>query len=107
MLYGFLLVISHHRAITAARPEGDIVDTQALALVGAFVRYDGEGWTDGPFVETKDLIAGWYIIDVESWDRAIQLYLSPESVAICPGRVSRIWHHASRHAERQRCAPDH
>ena len=29
--------------------------------------------TDGPFVETKDLIAGWYIIDVESWDRAVQL----------------------------------
>ena len=28
--------------------------------------------TDGPFVETKDLIAGWYIIDVESWDRAVQ-----------------------------------
>jgi hypothetical protein len=40
------------------------------------VRYDGEGRppvTDGPFVETKDLIAGWYIIDVESWDRAVQL----------------------------------
>ena len=30
-------------------------------------------FTDGPFVETKDLIAGWYIIDVESWDRAVQL----------------------------------
>ena len=29
--------------------------------------------TDGPFVETKDLIAGWYVIDVESWDRAVQL----------------------------------
>jgi hypothetical protein len=29
--------------------------------------------TDGPFIETKDLIAGWYIIDVESWDRAVQL----------------------------------
>jgi hypothetical protein len=29
--------------------------------------------TDGPFAETKDLIAGWYIIDVESWDRAVQL----------------------------------
>ena len=50
--------------------------TQALAPDGAFVRYDGEGRppvTDGPFVETKDLIAGWYIIDVESWDRAVQL----------------------------------
>src|ERR687897_533658 len=54
----------------------EFVDTQALAPPGAFVRYDGEGRppvTDGPFVETKDLIAGWYIVDVESWDRAVQL----------------------------------
>jgi hypothetical protein len=29
--------------------------------------------TDGPFAETKDLIAGWMIIDVESWDRALEL----------------------------------
>ena len=46
---------------------GEFVDTQALAAEGAFVRYDGEGRppvTDGPFAETKDLIAGWYIIDV-------------------------------------------
>ncbi len=55
---------------------GEFVDTQALAPDGAFVRYDGDGRppvTDGPFVETKDLIAGWYIIDVESWDRAVKL----------------------------------
>jgi hypothetical protein len=55
---------------------GEFVDTQALAPDGAFVRHDGEGQppvTDGPFAETKDLIAGWYIIDVESWDRAVQL----------------------------------
>ncbi|HWM75793.1 MAG TPA: YciI family protein [Nocardioides sp.] len=55
---------------------GEFVDTQALAPEGAFVRYDGEGRqpvTDGPFVETKDLIAGWYILDVESWDRAVEL----------------------------------
>jgi hypothetical protein len=62
----------------AARLEetGEFVDTQALAPDGAFVRYDGAARppvTDGPFVETKDLIAGWYIIDVESWDRAVQL----------------------------------
>ena len=62
----------------AARLEetGEFVDTQALAPDGAFVRYDGEGRppvTDEPFVETKDLIAGWYIIDVGSWDRAVQL----------------------------------
>jgi hypothetical protein len=29
--------------------------------------------TDGPFAETKDLIAGWVIIDVDSEQRAIEL----------------------------------
>jgi hypothetical protein len=62
----------------AARLEqtGEYVDGQALAPEGAFVRYDGEGRppvTDGPFAETKDLIAGWMVIDVESWDRAVEL----------------------------------
>ena len=55
---------------------GEFVDAQALSPDGAFVRYDGEGRppvTDGPFAETKDLIAGWYIIDVESWDRAVEV----------------------------------
>jgi len=55
---------------------GEFVDAQALAPEGAWVRYDGEGRppvTDGPFAETKDLIAGWMVIDVESWDRAVQL----------------------------------
>ena len=62
----------------AARLEqsGEFVDAQALAPGGAYVRYDGEGRapvTDGPFAETKDLIAGWMVIDVESWDRAVEL----------------------------------
>ena len=55
---------------------GEFVDGQALAPEGAWVRYDGEGRppvTDGPFPETKDLIAGWYVIDVDSWDRAVEL----------------------------------
>ena len=62
----------------AARLEesGEFVDGQALAPEGAWVRSDGEGRppvTDGPFPETKDLIAGWYVIDVDSWDRAVEL----------------------------------
>jgi hypothetical protein len=62
----------------AARLEetGEFVDGQALAQEGAFVRYDGPGRppvTDGPFAETKDLIAGWFVIDVASWDRAVEL----------------------------------
>lgn len=55
---------------------GEFVSGDALAPNGMWVRYDGEGRppvTDGPFAETKDLIAGWMIIDVESEERAIEL----------------------------------
>lgn len=55
---------------------GEFVDAQALSSEGTFVRFDGEGKppvTDGPFPETKDLIAGWMAIDVESYDRALEL----------------------------------
>ncbi len=61
---------------TRLEESGEFVDGQALAPEGAWVRYDGEGRppvTDGPFPETKDLIAGWYVIDVDSWDRAVEL----------------------------------
>jgi hypothetical protein len=62
----------------AARLEetGEFVDGQALAPDGMWVRYDGEGRppvVDGPFAETKDLIAGWMVIDVETRERAIEL----------------------------------
>ncbi|MCF3961854.1 YciI family protein [Streptomyces fuscigenes] len=55
---------------------GEYVDGQALAPEGTWVRYGGEGRppvTDGPFAETKDLIAGWMVIDVDSHDRAVEL----------------------------------
>jgi hypothetical protein len=55
---------------------GEFIDGQALSPDGMWVRYDGEGRppvTDGPFAETKDLIAGWMVIDVDSYERAIAL----------------------------------
>jgi len=55
---------------------GEFVDAQALAPEGLWVQYDGEGRppvTDGPFAETKDLIAGWMVIDVDSEQRALEL----------------------------------
>ncbi|MGB3329492.1 MAG: YciI family protein [Thermomicrobiales bacterium] len=61
---------------TRLQERGEFVDTQALSPAGTFVRFDGEGRppvTDGPFAETKDLIAGWYIIDVDSWERAVEV----------------------------------
>jgi hypothetical protein len=58
------------------RATGEFADEQALSDQGMWVRYDGEGRspvTDGPFAETKDLIAGWMVIDVDSQERAIEL----------------------------------
>ena len=55
---------------------GEFVDGQALSPEGTLVRYDGDGRppvTDGPFAETKDLIAGWMVIDVDTYERAIEL----------------------------------
>ena len=61
---------------TRLKETGEFVDAQALSPDGTFVRYDGEGRppvTDGPFAETKDLIAGWMVVDVDSKDRAVEL----------------------------------
>jgi hypothetical protein len=73
---------------------GEFVDELALSPEGAFVRSDGEGRppvTDGPFAETKDLIAGWMIIDVESWDRAVELAGELSAAPGLGGRPIHEW----------------
>ncbi|WES63120.1 YciI family protein [Microbacter sp. GSS18] len=55
---------------------GELVSSEGLSMGGAWVRFDGEGRppvVDGPFAETKDLIAGWMMIDVDSYERALEL----------------------------------
>ena len=74
------------------RERGEFVDAQAVAPEGTFVRYDGEGRapvTDGPFPETKELIAGWMIIDVDSEERAHE---AAASLSAAPGRGGRPIH---------------
>jgi len=71
---------------------GEFVDGQALSPEGAFVRYDGEGRppvTDGPFAETKDLIAGWMVVDVDTVDRAHSL---AGELSAAPGAGGRPLH---------------
>ncbi|MEU3464016.1 YciI family protein [Streptomyces sp. NPDC006733] len=73
---------------------GELVDERALAPEGTFVRYDGEGRppvTDGPFAETKDLIAGWMIIDVDSHQRALELAAELSAAPGAGGRPIQEW----------------
>lgn len=73
---------------------GEYIDGQAVAPEGTFVRYDGEGWppvTDGPFAETKDLIAGWMVIDVDDYDRAVELAAELSAAPAAGGKPLQEW----------------
>ena len=63
-----------HEVGRMLRERGEFVDAQGLSPEGCYVRYGGPDaapvTTDGPFPETKELIAGWYLIDVDSETRA-------------------------------------
>ena len=57
---------------------GELVDAQGLAgpEVAKFVVSDGVGApviTDGPYPESKELLAGYRMIDVETPERAIEI----------------------------------
>jgi hypothetical protein len=77
------MAFQHHvRALLLER--GEFVDAQALTPSRTWVRYGGPDagpvTTDGPHPETSELIAGWYMIDVESRERALEVaaYISSE-----------------------------
>ncbi len=73
---------------------GEFVASHALAEDGVWVRFDGEGRppvTDGPFAETKDLIAGFMMIDVDSYDRALELAAELSAAPGAGGRPLGEW----------------
>ena len=66
---------------------GELVDAQGLAgpeeakLVRA--RNDGTPDTDGPFAEAKEFLAGFWIVDVDSTERA---YAIAAQASAAPGK---------------------
>ena len=68
---------------------GELVDAQGLAApeLAKFVVSDGATApvvTDGPFPETKELLAGFRILDVDAIDRAVEV-AAQASAAPGPG----------------------
>jgi hypothetical protein len=72
-----------NRGLTAA---GELVDAQGLAQPAAarLVRAgaNGEPVTDGPFAETKEFLVGFWIIDVDSEQRAFEV---AAGASVAPG----------------------
>jgi hypothetical protein len=86
-------VKAHGDAMGAIHAElterGELVGAEGLAGPGAakIVTDDGVGApvvTDGPFPESKEFLAGYWLIDVESEDRAIEI-AAKTSAAPGPG----------------------
>jgi hypothetical protein len=73
------------------RERGELVDARGLATpeLAKFVVSDGTAApvvTDGPFPESKELLAGYRLIDVESVERAVEI-AAEGSAAPGPGGV--------------------
>ena len=63
---------------TGLRESGHLVSTQGLAMPseGKVVRSTDDGEpsvTDGPFPESKEFLAGYWIVDVESPEQAYEI----------------------------------
>ncbi len=82
-----------HEVTRILRQNGEYVDAQALSPDGAWVQYGGPDAapvvTDGPFPETKELIAGWFMIDVDSEARAHEV---AAFVSSAPGKDGQPIH---------------
>jgi hypothetical protein len=59
------------------RATGEMVGTNALAPPGSSVVVQARGGepvvTDGPYIESKEFLAGFYLIDCENRERAVQI----------------------------------
>lgn len=70
------LMAAHSALQQELKGSGEFVDTNELPLENAkIVRTRGgvSEVTDGPFVEIKEIVAGYYIVECQDMDRATQI----------------------------------
>ena len=71
-----------------------VADAAATKLVRVM---DGQpAVTDGPYLETKEYLASWYLVDVDSEQRALEIAAELPSAVFQPTEVWPIMHEASR-----------
>jgi hypothetical protein len=70
-------IMAAHRSVTDELvANGELVDTHELSPSAARVVRTTDGSptvTDGPFVETKEIVAGYYIVECASIERATEI----------------------------------
>jgi hypothetical protein len=76
----------HARFIQAVKDSGELLTTQALVdpsqAAVVTVRNGQPAVTDGPFLEAKEYLGGFYLIDCEGKERAVELAAQIPDAAI-------------------------
>jgi hypothetical protein len=71
------VMTGHGAFMETITASGEMVETHALADPAESVVVRGRGGvpvvTDGPFLEAKEFMGGYYMVDVESKERAVEL----------------------------------
>lgn len=53
--------------------DGRLVDAESLVNGGRILGSEGGQITDGPFIESKDMAGGYFIIQADSLDHAVEI----------------------------------
>lgn len=71
------IMTGHGEFIRTIRESGEMISTQALGPAGETTVVRGRSGlpavTDGPFLETKEFLAGYYLVECVSKERAVEL----------------------------------
>jgi hypothetical protein len=74
------------------RASGEFVEAHELGEEAKFVRNNGETCTvtDGPYLETKEIVAGYYIVDCVDMARAVEIAGKFAEAKLWPIEIRRI-----------------
>jgi hypothetical protein len=82
----FQQVMDAHNRFAEQVPQlgGKIVEGRALQPTGTATTIRGDVVTDGPFIETKEAVGGYYLVEARDLDHALQIG------KLCPARFGGV-----------------
>ena len=82
----FQQVMDAHNRFAEQVPQlgGKIVEGRALQPTGTATTIRGDVVTDGPFIETKEALGGYYLVEARDLDHALQIG------KLCPARFGGV-----------------
>ena len=86
-------IMQAHAALQSElRATGEFVEAHELGEEAKFVKAGGSGFTvtDGPFAETKEIVAGYDIVDCADTERAVEIAGKLGEARLWPIEVRRI-----------------